>query len=122
MYSSCLRNKLILKVGFTLIMGETRAHPRGGPGGARALPLGPKKHYIFSVSSLKFRDFRLCDAFSEAFCYVEGPRKPVAWQRAYVRFIFRTLLATIHENFCPGLPLEKILGAPLGETVAGHIT
>ena len=27
--------------------------------------------------------------------------------------MFRTLLATIYENFCSGPPLEKILGAPL---------
>ena len=26
---------------------------------------------------------------------------------------FRTLLATIYENFCSGPPLEKTLGAPL---------
>ena len=32
---------------------------------------------------------------------------------SYIRFIFRTLLATIYEKFCPGPPLEKILGAPL---------
>ena len=30
-----------------------------------------------------------------------------------LRFIFRTLLATIYEFFCSGPPLEKIMGAPL---------
>ena len=44
---------------------------------------------------------------------MEGPRKSVAWQRAYVRFIFRNLLANIYENFCSGPPLESILSAPL---------
>ena len=49
-----------------------------GPGD-RALPLGHKKHYIFSVSSVKLRDFRPCYVCSNAFCDVKGPRKPVAW-------------------------------------------
>ena len=85
----------------------------GGSGGPGALPLGHKKHYIFSASSIKLRDFRLCNMCSKALCYVEGPRKPAAFLRDYVGFIFRTLLATIYENFCSGSPLMKILGAPL---------
>ena len=48
-------------------------------GEARALPLGPKKYEIISVNSVKVRDFRLCNMCFTAFCYVEGPRKPVAW-------------------------------------------
>ena len=57
--------------------------------------------------------FHLCNKCFKAFCYVEGPRKPVAWEIAYAGFIFRTLLATTNENFCLIPPLEKILGAPL---------
>ena len=33
------------------------------------------------------------------------------------RLIFRTLLATIYENFC-SVALEKILGAPLPGTIS----
>ena len=34
--------------------------------------------------------------------------------------IFRTLLATIYENFYPGPPLEKILGAPLASNLLSN--
>ena len=82
-----------------------------GPGGSRALSLGPKKHYNFSVSSVKLRAFRLCNTCSKAFCYVreEACNMVMSLRKVY----FRTLLATIYENFCSGPPLEKILGAPL---------
>ena len=52
------------------------AHPRGGLG---PFPLGPEKHYIFRVSSIKLRDLHLCSLFLYAFCYVGGLRKPAAW-------------------------------------------
>ena len=61
-----------------LEVSQAGAHPRGGPGG-RAHPLGPKKYYICNVYSVKLRDFCLCKACTKAFCYVEGPRKSVAW-------------------------------------------
>ena len=61
------------------IVIATRGAPKGRAQGARALPLGPKKHWIFSVSSVKLRDFCLCNTCSKAVCYVEGPRKAVAW-------------------------------------------
>ena len=47
--------------------------------GARALPLGPKKYEIISVNFVKLRDFCLCNTCSTTSCYVEGPKKPVAW-------------------------------------------
>ena len=76
-------------------------------------PFGPPPP---SGARVKLRDIRLCITYSKAFCYLEGLRKPVAWEKAYEIFIFRTLLATIYENFCSGPPLEKILGAPLSLT------
>ena len=69
---------------------------------------------VFATHILKL--FAIC----KESCGKPVGRKPVAWERAYERFIFRTLLATIYENFCSGPPLEKILGAPLpwGHTLA----
>ena len=71
-----------------------RCAPRGR--GARA-PWDLKKHYIFIVSSVKLRDLHLWIMLFEVFfCYVRGLRKSAGWQRAYVRVIFHTLLATIY--------------------------
>ena len=107
---SICRPNCFLRIG---VKDRGRGAPKGRVQVARALPLGPKKHHICSVSFVKLSDFRLCNTCSKAFCYVEEPRKPVACLRANVTFIFLTVLATIYENFCSGPPLEKILGAPL---------
>ena len=54
---------------------NTQGRTQGRARGARR----PKKHQIFRVSLVKLRDLRLSNTCSQAFCYVEGPRKPVAW-------------------------------------------
>ena len=53
-----------------------RGAPMGeGPG----LPLGPEKHYIFRVSSVKLRYLHFLSLFFEAFCCVGGLKKAAAW-------------------------------------------
>ena len=56
-------SRFFLNIKYTVFSG---VHPRGGPG-VRALPLGPKKHYIFRVSSVKLCDLRLCNTCSKVF-------------------------------------------------------
>ena len=48
-------------------------------------------NYVVCIFATRVLNFLLCGRIQEA----------------------RALLATIHENFCSGPPLEKILGAPL---------
>ena len=74
--------------------------------GARALPLRPKKLYIFSVSSVKKVIF-VCATRVLKLLLSGRAGEAVPWKRAYVRFIFHTLLATIYENLFSGPPLRK---------------
>ena len=112
--SSALREKFTKSAG---------ANPSGGPGGPGPSPWD-LKNTIFSVFlPLNYvifvfttRVLKLFAMWKDQGSLLHGkeltsPTKELTLR--HIKFIFRTSLATIYENFCSGPPLEKILGAPL---------
>ena len=91
---------------------STKTPNQGRTYGGGEGPLGTSETLDFEGF---FREIYVVCNFSEClsklFCYVGRPRKFVAWERACIRLLFRTLLAKIYgKNIAT---LEKIVDAPL---------